>query len=329
MQPVSVSMALPGQARQRVLRWVLIGILAAALLIWPLFTHDLFYTHIATLVLLYCIGAASLHLLVRLGQLSLCHAAFMGIGGYTSALLTTRLGWPFLPAFVASAIVPGVVALALGPILLRLRGVYFVMITYSFGELVRLLFNEWQSLTGGADGIFHIPPPHPFFATSREYYYFALVMAALCVGFTGRILSSQTGRFIDSIRESERLAQSSGVPVLRFKVMVFVLSCGLVGMQGSLMAHYIHYLSPGAFGFSESLNFLVFNVIGGMQTLAGPIIGAVFLVSLPEVLRGWVELQRVIYGVILIVVMLYAPGGLVMIGRRTLELLPIGRGGGS
>jgi branched-chain amino acid transport system permease protein len=326
MRPANVAVALPAPARQRALKWVLLGVLAAALLIWPLFTHDFFYTHIATLVLLYCIGGASLHLLVRMGQLSLGHAAFMGIGGYTSALLSTRLGWPFIPAFVASAIVPALVALVLGPILLRLRGVYFVMITYSFGELVRLLFNEWQSLTGGADGIFQIPPPHPFLATSREYYYFALLMAVLCVGFTGRLLSSQTGRFIDAIRESDRLAQSSGVPVLRFKVMVFVISCGLVGMQGSLMAHYIHYLSPGAFGFSESLNFLVFNVIGGMQTLAGPIIGAAFLVSLPELLRGWVELQRVLYGVILIVVMLYLPGGLVMIGRRALERLPIGKG---
>lgn len=305
-------------------RRIRIGLLAAAgaaiLLAWPLFAPDVFFTHIATLVLLYSIGAASLHLVVRIGHLSLCHAAFMGLGGYTSALLTTQLGWPFAAAFLASGLVPAAVALVLGPILLRLRGVYFVLITYSFGELVRLVFVEWQSLTGGSDGIMKIPPPYPAIATSREYYYFALAMAVLCVGFVARVLASQTGRFIDSIRESERLAQSSGVPILRFKVMIFVLACGLVGLQGSLLAHFIHIVSPSAYNFNESLNFLVINVIGGMGNLAGPLIGTVFLISLPEFLRGWVEYQRLLYGVVLMVVMLYVPGGLVEIGKRTLAL---------
>jgi branched-chain amino acid transport system permease protein len=318
--------AIPAPAAVRRVRWLAAAAAAAFLLGWPALVDDVFFTHIATLVLLYSIGAASLHLVVRIGHLSLCHAAFLGLGGYTSALLTTRLGWPFAPAFLASGLVPAAVALVLGPILLRLRGVYFVLITYSFGELVRLVFVEWQSLTGGSDGIFKIPPPHPFLATSREYYYFALAMAALCVGFVARILASPAGRFIDAIRESERLAQSSGVPILRFKVMVFVLACGLVGLQGSLLAHFIHFVSPGAYDFTESLNFLVINVIGGMGSLAGPMVGAVFLISLPEFLRGWVQYQRLLYGVVLMAVMLYVPGGLAGLGRRTLELVPGRRG---
>ncbi len=313
--------AAPGAAR-RLPVWLLVAAAGAVLLALPVFVKDVFFTHIATLVLLYSIGAAGLHLVVRIGHLSLCHAAFLGLGGYTSALLTTRLGWPFAPAFLASGLVPAAVALVLGPILLRLRGVYFVLITYSFGELVRLVFVEWQSLTGGSDGIFKIPPPHPILATSREYYYFALAMAFLCVGFVARVLASESGRFIDSIRESERLAQSSGVPILRFKVMVFALACGLVGLQGSLLAHFIHFVSPNAYNFNESLNFLVINVIGGMGSLAGPLIGTVFLVSLPELLRGWVEYQRLLYGVVLILVMLFVPGGLAEIGKRSLDLLP-------
>ena len=314
--------ALAPAAARRVRLWLAAAAAAAFLLVWPLLVEDAFFTHMATLVLLYSIGAASLHLVVRIGHLSLCHAAFLGLGGYASALLTTRLGWPFLPAFVASGLVPAAVALVLGPILLRLRGVYFVLITYSFGELVRLVFVEWQSLTGGSDGIFRIPPPHPALLTSRAYYYFALAMAALCVGFVARLLASPAGRFIDAIRESERLARSSGVPVLRFKVMVFALACGLVGLQGSLLAHFIHYVSPGAYGFAESLNFLVINVIGGMGSLAGPLVGTVFLVSLPELLRGWVQYQRLLYGVVLMAVILYVPGGLAGIGKRTLELIP-------
>jgi branched-chain amino acid transport system permease protein len=302
-------------------RWVWLGVLGAILLVWPLFVEEVFLTYIATLVLLYTIGTASLHLVLRIGHLSLCHAAFMGLGGYTSALLTTRLGWPFVAAFLMSGLVPAAVALVVGPIVLRLRGVYFVLITFTFGEVVRLVFNEWQSLTGGADGIFRIPPPHPLLADKRAYYYFALVMAVLCVGTVARLLVSQTGRFVDAIREGERLAQSSGVPVLRFKVMIFCIACGMVGLQGSLLAHYIHFIAPGSYTFGESLNLLVMNVIGGMANLAGPLIGAVFLTALPELLRGWVELQRFLYGVVLILVMLFVPGGLLEIGKRTAALV--------
>lgn len=300
-------------------RWLWLGVLGVLLVGWPIFVHEVFFAYIGTLVLLYTIGAASLHLVLRTGHLSLCHAAFMGLGGYTSALLTTRLGWPFAPAFLASGLLPAAVALAVGPILLRLRGVYFVLITFTLGEVVRLALNEWKSLTGGADGIFRIPPPHPLLVDKRAYYYFALAMAAVCVGVVARILSSQTGRYIDSIRESERLAQSSGVPILKFKVMIFAIACGLVGLQGSLLAHFITFVAPGSYTFNESLNLLVMNVIGGMGGLAGPLIGAAFLTALPEFLRSWVELQRVLYGVVLMLVMLFVPGGLIEIGRRLLS----------
>lgn len=296
--------------------------LGVVLLGWPLLVDEPFVAHIGTLVLLYCIGAASLHLILRIGHLSLGHAAFLGLGGYTSALLTTKAGWPFVPAFVAAGLVPAAVALAVGPILLRLRGVYFVLITFTFGEVVRLIFNDWQSLTGGADGVFRIPPPHPLLTDKRAWYYFALVMAALCVGIVARILASQTGRYIDAMREGERLAQSSGVPILRFKVMIFVIACGLVGLQGSLLAHFISFVAPGSYTFNESLNLLVMNVIGGIGSLAGPLIGAAFVTALPEFLRGWVELQRLLYGVVLMLVMLFVPGGLVAIGRRAARLLP-------
>jgi branched-chain amino acid transport system permease protein len=299
--------------------WLWLGVLGVLLVVWPIFVHEMFFAYIGTLMLLYTIGAASLHLVLRTGHLSLCHAAFMGLGGYTSALLTTRLGWPFALAFLASGLMPAVVALVVGPIVLRLRGVYFVLITFTLGEVVRLVLNEWKSLTGGADGIFRIPPPSPLLADKRAYYYFALAMAVVCVGVVARILSSQTGRYIDAIRESERLAQSSGVPILRFKVMIFAIACGLVGFQGSLLAHFITFVAPGSYTFNESLNLLVMNVIGGMGSLAGPLIGAVFLTALPEFLRGWVELQRVLYGVVLMLVMLFVPGGLIEIGRRLLS----------
>ena len=315
MTGMDASIAAPVSSRRT---YVWIAVVAAIVFAigWPLVIKEGFLLHIAILVLLYSIGASSLHLILRVGQLSLCHAAFMGLGGYTSALLTTRAGLPFVPAFIASFLVPAAAALIVGPILLRLKGVFFVLITFTFGEIVRMTLNEWQSLTGGADGIFRIPPPHPFLQPRLHYYYFALVMAVLCVGAVATLLRSPFGRVIDSIREGDRLAESSGVPVFRFKVVTFVIACGLVGLQGSLQAHYIRYLSPNAYTFLESLNFIIMNVIGGVNSLVGPLIGAVFLTSLPEFLRGWVEYQRFFYGVILVLVMLYAPGGLVELACR-------------
>jgi len=315
MSAMDTAIAAAAPVRRRYL-WAGILVAAVVAIVWPLIINEGFLLHIAILVLLYSIGAASLHLIIRMGQLSLCHAAFMGLGGYTSALLTTRAELPFIVAFVASFLVPAGAALIVGPILLRLKGVFFVLITFTFGEIVRMTLNEWQSLTGGADGIFRIPPPHPFLAPRLHYYYFALVMAVLCVGAVASLLRSPFGRVIDSIREGDRLAESSGVPVFRFKVMTFVIACGLVGLQGSLQAHYIRYLSPNAYTFLESLNFIIMNVIGGVNSLVGPQIGAIFQTSLPEVLRGWVEYQRFLYGVILVLVMLYAPGGLVELARR-------------
>jgi branched-chain amino acid transport system permease protein len=304
-------------------RIAIIAVLLAlvALLLWPLVYGAPFLIHIAILVLLYSIGAASLHLILRMGHISLAHAAFLGLGGYASALLTTRLGVPFPVAFVASGLLPDAVALVFGPILLRLKGVYFVLMTFTFGEVVRLIFVEWQGLTGGSDGIYRIPPPHPALLSRFAFYYFALGMAVVCVGAVASMLMSPIGRTIDSIRESDQLAQSSGVPVLRFKVMIFAVACGVVGLQGSLLAHYIRYISPSAYTFNESLMFIIMNVIGGMNHLVGALVGAVFMTALPELLRGWVEYQRILYGVTLVLIMIYIPGGLIEIVRRLLPRL--------
>jgi branched-chain amino acid transport system permease protein len=290
----------------------------AILVAWPLFIHEEFYVHVATLILLYSIGAASLHLILRTGHLSLGHAAFMGIGAYTSVLAMMRLNLPYPLAVLSAALVSGLIALAIGPVILRLRGVYFVLVTFMFGEVVRLLFVNWTGLTGGSNGIYQIPAPHPILTANSGFYYYYLALAAafLSVGIIGRILRSEIGRAIDSIGDGERLAESSGVPVLRFKVMAFVIGSVLVAVQGSLGAHFIRYISPLSYTFTESLNFVVINVVGGMHSLVGTLIGTAFVISLPEFLRQWVEYQRVLYGVILIVVLLFLPTGLVGLGGR-------------
>jgi branched-chain amino acid transport system permease protein len=308
-------------------RWIALLAGAAILLVWPLVVSDAFVLHIATMVLFYCIGASSLHLVIRTGHISLAHAAFMGIGGYASVLLMMNAGWPFPLALLAGAVAAGLAGLAIGPVLLRLTGKYFVLVTFLFGEIMRLAFTEWQTLTGGANGIFGVPRPFPLFEAPLAYYYLALGVAAACVGICLRILRSEIGRTMDALREGEQLAECSGVPVLRFKVIIFVIACAMVGIQGSLQSHFLHFVSPLNFSTIESLNFVVMNVIGGMSNLLGPLLGALFLVSLPELLREYVELQRVLYGVILIIVMAFLPGGLVEIGARARGLFARGRNG--
>ena len=313
-----------GDAHQARLRWALTGGLALILLIYP-FIFTGFRTHVGTLVLLTTIGATGFHLILRVGLVSLGHAAFAGIGGYTSAILMKNYGMPWPICFLGAGVSAAVMALLIGPIVLRLKGVYFVLITFTLGEILRLIFNDWQSVTGGANGISHIPPPWPALQNTTSYYYLALVMSAATMLFASRLLSSDFGRKIDAIRESESLAEANGIPVFATKVAVFIIGCTLAGLQGSLQAHFIRLISPLSYSFQESLNFLVMNVVGGTHSLAGPLIGSIFLVALPEFLRGWVEYQFVIYGVILVIVMAALPGGLVelwqIISRRTGALI--------
>jgi ABC-type branched-subunit amino acid transport system permease subunit len=299
---------------------VLIAALIALAAALPVLGGNGFLLTIATLAALNIIGAISLHLVIRTGHVSLAHAGFMGIGGYTATLTLMNLGWPFPLNILAGAAAPALLALLIGPVLLRLQGKYFVLVTFLLGEMLRLAFVQWSSLTGGANGIFGVPPAAPIFASPAGFYWLALGSALLCVALVARVLSGETGRVIDSVHESERLAQYAGIPVLQVKVAAFVLATALVGVQGGLTAHYLQYIDPGAFTSVQSLGFVVMNVIGGMRSLAGPIIGALFMVTLPELLGGYVEMQQVMFGIILIVVMAAFPSGLVDLAARSHRL---------
>jgi branched-chain amino acid transport system permease protein len=213
------------------------------------------------------------------------------------------------------------VAALIGPIVLRVTGKYFVLITFLMGEVVRMAIIENSSITGGSNGIFSVPPPYPFLLSNRAYYYFALAFAAFGVGLCARLLTSEFGRAMDSVREAERLAECSGVPVIRLKVTVFIIACALAGMAGSLQAHYIRFVGPEAYSGFQSLNLVVMNVIGGMSSLYGAMLGTVFMVTLPELLRGYVNLQQIIFGAILFATMAFLPGGLIELGRRLKALL--------
>lgn len=287
------------------------GVLATAVLaILPHVADNAFILAIGALILLNIIGALSLHLIIRTGHISLSHAGFMGVGAYACALSVLKLGVSPFVGLAIGALASGLLALLVGPILLRLTGKYFVLVTFLLGEIIRLVLVEWESLTGGSNGLSNLPDLHAGWSSPLAQYYIALVAAVLVAALCVRLLMSETGRAIDAAREAQRLTECAGVPVLRLKVGVFVLGCALVGLQGGLLAFFMHYIDPTTFGMADSLNLVVMNVLGGMYHVVGPIIGAAFLVALPELLRGYVEIQRILFGIALIVVMASFPSGM-------------------
>lgn len=322
------SPALAAPASRRTTRQLAIAaaLVLAGLLVWPLFAPNPFFFTLATFMVLNVIGATSLHLIIRTGHISLAHAAFMGVGAYCCVLAVTWLGIPPIAALFVGMAGSALLALVIGPVVLRLTGKYFVLVTFLLGEIIRMVFVEWIVVTGGSNGISGLPPLHPALASPMAMYFVCLGAALLCTGFCARILVSEVGRSIDSVREGERVAECSGVPVIRLKVAIFVTACALVGLQGGLLAFVLRYVDPASFGMTESLNLVVINVVGGMYSLVGPLVGTVFIVGLPEMLRGYVELQRVFFGIILIVVMAALPGGMVDIFARARRLL-VGRSG--
>lgn len=307
------------------LLWTVAAVVLAFLVGWPLVAPNPFLLTIGTFIVLNAIGATSLHLIIRTGHISLGHAAFMGVGAYGCVLAVTRFGVPPALGLFVGMSASALLALLIGPVVLRLTGKYFVLVTFLLGEIIRMVFVEWISVTGGSTGISGVPPLHPGLATPTATYYVCLAASVLCVALCARILSSEVGRTIDSVREAERVAECSGVPVTRLKVTIFVLACALVGLQGGLLAFFLRYVDPTSFSMVESLNLVVMNVVGGMYSLAGPLIGTVFIVALPELLRGYVELQRVFFGIILIVVMAALPGGMVEIVARARKLVSAAR----
>jgi branched-chain amino acid transport system permease protein len=304
------------------------AVLAAVVLIgWPLLTDDKFLHHVGVLICITAIAAASLHLIIRTGHVSLGHAAFMAAGAYVSTLTVMQLRLPWPIGLLAGIAAAALLAAIVGPILLRLTGKYFVLVTFLFGEIVRMALVVTPALTGGANGIFDVPPPYPFLLSNRAYYYFALAFAVFGVGLCARLLTCEYGRAIEAIREGERLAECSGVPVIRVKVTVFVIACALAGMAGSLQAHFIRYVGPESYSIVQSLNLVVMNVIGGMTSLIGALIGTVFMVTLPELLRGYVNLQQILFGAILFATMAFLPGGIIELGRRLRAFLRARRAG--
>ncbi len=293
------------------------GLLATAALLAPFWLQNPYYLHVAIMAGIFAVLAMSLNLLLGYtGQLSLGHAAFFGIGAYTSALLTLQREWSFWLALPAAVALAGVAGWAIGRLALKLRGAYFVLVTISFAGVVSLVSVNWMELTNGPLGLPGIPVPTlgPWSLRGKTaYYYLVLAGAALSWLVCRRLVHSRIGRAFVALRENEPLAESVGVDGTRYLVIAAVVSAGMAGMAGSLYAHYTKFVSPEVFLFTYTVTMVIMVIAGGKGTLAGPVVGAVLFTALPEALReatSW-QWQMLAYGVILLLLVFFLPSGIV------------------
>ncbi len=279
----------------------------------PLISKQDYFIHVVSLAVIFGIAALGMQLLLGYaGLLSVGQAAFLGIGAYTSAMLTKEHGWPFLAAFLAAGVVSAVVSLVLVPIT-RLRGIYLGVATLGFTIIVHLIMTNEEWLTGGTLGVMGIPHPSigPWKLGSEvAVYYLCLVVLVVVFLAFHRLGDSRFGRALQAIQLDEDAARASGINVTLVKSQCFVVAAVVTGFAGSLFAHHAQYLNPNDFTFWKSIEILIMAAVGGVGSLAGAVVGAFVVVILPEALRAIDQWRMVIYGSLLIVFMGLGPRGM-------------------
>ncbi|MHC1700898.1 MAG: branched-chain amino acid ABC transporter permease [Humidesulfovibrio sp.] len=316
----AVSAAL-SKATDRVPMWLRLALLAAAALAFPLLTER--YAHdVAISVLVYiCLGLGLNVVVGMAGLLDLGYIAFYGVGAYTYALLSVHFGlsfWLSLPIAGAFSACAGCI---IGYPTLRMRGDYLAIVTLGFGEIVRIVLNNWMSLTNGPNGILGIKPPgaywwqdgkieHIWLGSLEQFYYVILGLAVCTVVAVYRINHSRIGRAFEAVREDQTAAELMGVNTLGIKLLAYALGAVFGGLAGAFFAARMRFVSPESFTFIESAMVLAMVVLGGMGSIPGVILGALALIALPEVFRGFELYRMFVFGGVMAVMMIFRPKGL-------------------
>ena len=311
-------------------------VLLAALISVPLWMSNLYVLHILIMTGIFIIAAMSLNLLLGFtGQLSLGHVAFFGIGAYASSLVSLGFEVHLLPtwqvglaakpvwlAMLTGILLAGLCGWVIGRVSFKVRGAYFVIVTVSFAEVVRLVALNWVELTQGPMALNNIPVLRLSIPGSFEFaflrkpanYYLVLAVGALAYLLIRRLVYSRAGRAMIALRENEALAASVGIDVTRYLVLATFLAAGIAGAAGALYAHYVRIVDPEVFSFIYTVTMVIMVITGGKGTLAGPLVGGLIFGLLPEVLRAFSippEIQWVIYGALMILIVYFLPEGIV------------------
>jgi len=273
-----------------------------------------YYFTLLNLIGLNVIVVLGLNLLMGYaGQISLGHAAFYGLGAYTSGILTATYKADPLLALLAGLILSALVAVIVGIPALKLKGYYLAMATLGFGIIVSIVFQQMDWVTGGPSGLMDIPPFRLAglqLSTPRSGFFLVWVTVGIILFLSLNIVDSRLGRALRAIHDSETAALAMGVDSQRLKLLIFVVSALYASLAGSLLAHTVNFIAPSSFGFMFSIKLVTMVVVGGMASIWGSLLGATVLTVLPELLVVFQELEVVVFGLILMIVMIFMPRGL-------------------
>lgn len=300
-------------------RWITVWLPLGCLLLLVLFPliaplFDLgFYVSFVRRVLIYALAASSLNFILGYGgMVALGHAAFFGAGAYVVAMLSAQGQSQALVVWPAAMFVAGALALLIGAISLRTRGVYFIMITLAFAQMVFYLFISLRQY-GGEDGInLSAPSTLPMFNLSNDtqFYYLVLGIVAACLWLMHCMVNARFGRALQGIRENETRMQALGYPVLRIKLVAFVFAGALAGLAGALLANHNLFVSPSLMHWTASANLIIMVIVGGIGLRFGGVVGAAVMLLLEEFLRLYTDYWHMPLGVLLLIIVLFAPRGL-------------------
>ena len=273
---------------------------------------------VLVLLLIYILPAMSMRVSLLAGQTNIGVVAFFAIGGYASAILSMKLGVPVLAALLGGGLIAAIVGLLLGSVIMKMGDLYFLILTWGFLELVRSVAIKAVPLTNGPFGLVNIPPLSigGLVLSRVPEYFFILFVTLLVLVLLYRVEYSRLGLTWKGIAQAPSLSESLGVNVHRFKLTSFVISCFVAGLGGALYAHHMGVLQPVMFTFLLATTVILWNVIGGVGSYWGPIVGTVFLLLLVEPLRSLASFEMITYAAILIVVIIFLPGGLITLPKR-------------
>jgi len=299
------------------LRWkpIALVVLLVLLAVYPfLVGKSNYYMTLFAMMCIYAIAAMALNLLTGFGgQVSVGHAGFLAVGGYAAAILSTKVGMPFILALLLAGVVTGLIGLLIGLPAVRLRGHFLAVATLGFGLSIPQIALNWDDLTGGYSGIFVTKPV--LFDTEFKFFYVVVVSIVLITWIIYNILRSALGRAFVAIRESEVAAQAMGIHVAFYKTVMFVISAFFTGLAGGLYGYWVGFISPNDFTATTSFMLLAMIVVGGLASLPGAILGAVLFTLIPHFTSQFVGVTNLVIGLAMALIILFRPQGLVSLGQ--------------
>ncbi|MGD9139102.1 MAG: branched-chain amino acid ABC transporter permease [Desulfobacterales bacterium] len=310
-----------------------LGLFLIFLILIP-FVADAYILYVANLIGFAIIGAVGLNILTGFtGQISLGHAAFMGVGGYTAAVLMTRLNFSFWLALPCAGLVAALAGLVIGIPSLRVKGLYLCMATLAAQFILEFIFIHWEFMTKGIRGI-NVPSPalgNFLLDTEKRFYFLTLMMVILAVGFARNLVRSRVGRAFVAIRDRDLAAEIMGISLFRYKLTAFAISSFYAGVAGALWVSFMRIVTPDHFPFHLSIQYLAMVIVGGLGSILGSIFGAIFMILTPELLNAlssalskmipdvgqlFIPMKEVVFGALIVLFLIFEPLGLAEIWRR-------------